>query len=102
MGEHNMDQGFRRALAAAALLLAGIASASVPPDTAARLGASLTPLGGERAGNAAGTIPAWEGAPAPPPGWQPGSRYADPYAAEKPLLVIDQANAAAYAAHLSP
>lgn len=97
-----MVQGFRPALAAAALLLAGAAEASVPPDTAARLGTSLTPLGGERAGNAAGTIPAWEGAPAPPPGWQPGNRYADPYPDETPLLAIDQANAAGYAAHLSP
>jgi hypothetical protein len=97
-----MAQGVRRALAAAALLLAGTAPASVPPDMAARLGASLSPLGGERAGNAAGTIPAWEGAPAPPPDWQPGSRYTDPYAGEKPLLTIDQAKAAAYAAQLSP
>lgn len=97
-----MVQGLCRALGAAALLLAGTAGASVPPDSAARLGTSLTPLGGERAGNAAGTVPAWEGAPPPPPGWQPGSRYADPYPGEKPLLQIDQANAAGYAAHLSP
>ncbi|MDO8696228.1 MAG: DUF1329 domain-containing protein, partial [Pseudomonas sp.] len=45
----------------AILLLAGCAlqaQAKVDAAQAARLGAELTPLGAERAGNAAGTIPA--------------------------------------------
>ncbi|MGH7290528.1 MAG: hypothetical protein ACREJT_04915 [Myxococcota bacterium] len=40
---------------------------------AARLDADLTPMGAERAGNAAGTIPAWTGGiTAPPSGFVPG------------------------------
>ena len=35
--------------------------AAISAEEAARLGADLTPLGGEKAGNAAGTIPAWDG-----------------------------------------
>ena len=46
---------------AAALLVAPLAFGAVSPQEAARLGADLTPLGGEKAGNADGTIPAWDG-----------------------------------------
>ncbi len=48
---------------AAALLLSifGTAQAGVSPQEAAQLGKSLTPVGAEAAGNAAGTIPAWDG-----------------------------------------
>jgi hypothetical protein len=49
------------AAAATLLLSAALAQAAVSPQEAARLGADLTPLGGEKAGNAAGTIPAWDG-----------------------------------------
>jgi hypothetical protein len=45
----------RRVLLGAALALA---SASAAAADAARLGTDLTPVGAERAGNAAGTIPA--------------------------------------------
>ena len=49
------------ALIAAATLLSPLAAeAAVSAQEAAHLGADLTPLGGEKAGNAAGTIPAWE------------------------------------------
>ncbi len=41
----------------AGLLVAGEVAAKVPPVEAARLGADLTPVGAERAGNDAGTIP---------------------------------------------
>ena len=46
---------------AAAMLIAPVAFGAVSPQEAARLGAELTPLGGEKAGNADGTIPAWTG-----------------------------------------
>ena len=36
-------------------------SAEMAADEVARLGVDLTPLGGEKAANAAGTIPAWDG-----------------------------------------
>ena len=44
----------------------------------ARLGADLTPLGGEKAGNADGSIPAWEGGiTTPPAGYKPGDHHPD-------------------------
>ena len=86
-------------------LLAGSAAASVGAQSAAQLAGRFTPLGGERAGNADGSIPAWDGGLTPqrrPPEWQPGGRYIDPYAGEKPLLLIGKDNLASYAARLSP
>jgi hypothetical protein len=69
---------------------------------AARLGTDLTPLGGDKAGNAAGTIPAWDGGiTKPPAGYVPGKHYVDPFAADKPLFTITQQNADKYAAQLS-
>ena len=44
---------------------------------AARLGQDLTPLGAERAGNAAGTIPAWTGGVQAPAGYEPGMHHPD-------------------------
>ena len=68
------------------------------------LDARLTPLGGERAANAAGTIPAWTGgitqAPAGYAG--AGTRHVDPYAADKPLFTITRANLDQYREHLTP
>ena len=43
------------------LLVCSTAWAKVSADEAARLGKDLTPLGAEKAGNAEGTIPAWDG-----------------------------------------
>ncbi|MGK2858066.1 MAG: DUF1329 domain-containing protein [Thermoanaerobaculia bacterium] len=69
----------------------------------ARLGAELTPLGGEKAGNAAGTIPAWDGGiKTPPAGYKPGSHYVDPFAGDKALFTITKANMDQYAASLTP
>ncbi|MBX6421596.1 MAG: DUF1329 domain-containing protein [Nevskia sp.] len=90
------------ALALAALCLP--AAASVGPDIAQQLGGRLTPLGAERAGNAAGTIPAWDGGLTPdrkPAGDRAGARYLDPYADDKPLFVITRENLAQYAGPLS-
>lgn len=86
-------------------LLAGTAMASVGPQAAAELAGKLTPLGGERAGNAEGSIPGWDGGLVPqrrPAEWQPGSRYVDPYPGDKPVLVIDRSNMLNYAGRLSP
>lgn len=98
--------GIWRSGAAALLgLLAGGAAASVGPQAAAQLAGKLTPLGGERAGNAEGSIPGWDGGLTPqrrPAQWQPGGRYVDPYPDDKPLLVIDKNNVEKYAGRLSP
>ncbi|MFO1426327.1 MAG: DUF1329 domain-containing protein [Steroidobacteraceae bacterium] len=90
-----------------ASLLGGAAAwAAVGPQDAARLGNDLTPFGGEKAGNAAGTIPAWDGglssaAKAGFPNFKPGGHHPDPYASDKPLYTITKANMAQYAGVLS-
>ena len=69
----------------AILLLAGCAlqaQAKVDATQTARLGGELTPLGAEKAGNAAGTIPAWDGGVTAPAGYQPGMHHLDPYASD--------------------
>jgi Protein of unknown function (DUF1329) len=96
----------RLAAVAAAVLLAHLAWGAVSPEAAARLGADLTALGGEKAGNADGSIPAWTGGLKSPadagfPNYRPGDHYPDPYASDKPLLTITTANLSQYAAHLT-
>jgi hypothetical protein len=77
-------------------------SAAVPAQEAARLKSDLTPLGGERAGNADGTIPRWEGGyTTPPPGYRSGQPRPDPFADEKPLFRIDARSMAKYEAQLT-
>lgn len=83
-------------------LLAGLVSfttahAAVPASEAEKLGTSLTPIGAEKAGNAAGTIPAWDGGNAKvPAGFVTGGHYADPFAGDKLLFTIDASNADKY------
>ncbi|MDF2641436.1 MAG: hypothetical protein K0R45_708 [Pseudomonas sp.] len=71
---------------------------------ASLLDTRLTPLGGERAGNAAGTIPAWNGGITQvPAGYAgPGSRHIDPYATDKPLFTITKATLDQYREQLTP
>jgi hypothetical protein len=71
-------------------------------DEIARLGADLTPLGGEKAGNADGTIPPWQGGiTTPPPGYKPGDHHPDPFAADAVLFTITAKNMAEYADKLT-
>jgi hypothetical protein len=81
------------------LLLTGTTAASVLPEQAGRLGRDLTPMGAELAGNADGSIPAWDPAGTPVPEiFVPGSDdYVNPYADEKPLYTIDGSNWQQYA-----
>ena len=77
------------------------AQAKVDPTQAARLGQDLMPLGGERAGNAAGTIPAWDGGLATPPAnYQAGMHHPDPYAADLPLYRVTAQNLEQHRAQL--
>lgn len=63
---------------------------------------ALTPVGAERAGNADGSIPAWEGGfTTVPAGWQPGACMPDFFADETPKLLIDSSNMSQYADKLS-
>jgi hypothetical protein len=76
--------------------------AKVSEAEAARLGADLTPLGAEKAGNADGSIPAWTGGiTTPPAGFVPGSFHIDPFPDDKPLFTITAANYKEYAEFLS-
>ena len=87
---------------ALACALAWPAAAEISADDIARLGRDLTPLGGERAGNAEGTIPEWTGGiTKPPAGYQIGEHHPDPYAADQPLYVISAANLDRYRDKLS-
>ena len=79
------------------LLAAAGLRAAISEAQAARLGADLTPLGAERAGNADGTIPAWDGGiTTPPAGYKVGDHHPDPYAADQPLYTVTAANLARY------
>ncbi|MNZ37431.1 hypothetical protein D3C78_548760 [compost metagenome] len=80
----------------AAVLLANSAMAAVTADEAAKLGASLTPLGAEKAGNADGSIPAWTGGLASDAAAVENGFLSDPFPADKPLFVITAANASQY------
>ncbi|MGH8252087.1 MAG: DUF1329 domain-containing protein [Steroidobacteraceae bacterium] len=99
----------KHVVGSAVLVIAGaaaVAAAGVSAQQAARLGAELTPMGAEKAGNAAGTIPAWDGgittpAKAGAPGFKSGGHHPDPYASDKPLYKIDASNMSRYADQLT-
>uniref|UniRef100_UPI0030D7DADC DUF1329 domain-containing protein n=2 Tax=Pseudomonas sp. EL_65y_Pfl2_R95 TaxID=3088698 RepID=UPI0030D7DADC len=79
------------------------AMAALDATEIARLGQDLTPVGAEKAGNASGTIPAWDGGlHSPPAGYKPNEDYVDPYASEKPLYTVTAANMDQYKAELTP
>jgi hypothetical protein len=86
----------------ALMLLASSVMAAVSPQQADQLGTSLTPLGAQKEGNANGSIPAWTGG-LPKNAGQVGANgfLADPFASEKPLLIITAQNAEQYKDKLS-
>ena len=86
-----------------AMVLAAQAQAAVSTQEAAKLGTSLTMVGAEKAGNADGSIPAYNGGlTTPPASFKSGdSMRPDPFANEKPLLVIDGKNVDQYKNMLS-
>jgi Protein of unknown function (DUF1329) len=88
------------AMAFAALLPAD-ALAKVTAAEAAKLGKELTPLGAIKAGNADGSIPAWDGGiTKPPAGWKPGTVQTDPFPDDKPRFTITPDNVGQHAAKL--
>jgi hypothetical protein len=89
-------------LASLFALIALNVHAAVKPSEAARLGADLTPLGAETAGNADGTIPAWNGGIlTPPAGYKVGDHHQDPFAADKPLYTVTPSNIGQYESKLT-
>src|SRR5262245_37324307 len=102
---------YKKLILPTALTLVGAAlgvpaMAAISAAEAAKLGAELTPLGAEKAGNADGSIPAWDGgltsaAQAGFANFRPGQHHPDPYASDKPLYTITAANMGQYANKLT-
>ena len=86
-----------------AALLAGQASAAVSPEDAKALGATLTVVGAEMAGNKDGTIPPYTGGLTTPPANfdKSSGRRPDPFPDEKPILTISGKNMESYADKLN-
>ncbi|MBE7214849.1 DUF1329 domain-containing protein [Shewanella benthica] len=83
-------------------LSAPSAWAKVTEVEAAKLGTELTPLGGIKAANADGSIPAWDGGiTTPPVGYKKGMHHPDPFAGDKIEFTITNANKDKYKAHLT-
>lgn len=82
-----------------------LAHAKVSSSEVSKLGRNLTPMGAEKKGNAAGTIPPWTGSMLGiPVGLDykgSGSVYPDPYGDEKPIFTITGKNYTQYKANLS-
>lgn len=88
-----------RLLATLLAMLCGLSpvQAEVTEAQAKRLGADLTPLGAERAGD--GDIPAWEGGLTKPPAnvaYKKGKHLPDPFADDAVKYTVTAANAAQY------
>lgn len=78
------------------------AMAQVPDSQVNRLGADLTPMGGEKGGS--GDIPAWTGGLATVPAgitYTPGARLPNPFKSDPIKATITAANAAQYDAGLT-
>ncbi|KXI29051.1 DUF1329 domain-containing protein [Paraglaciecola hydrolytica] len=83
-------------------LSSGFAVAKVSEAEANKLGAELTPLGGIKAANADGSIPAWDGGITKvPAGYKPGDFHPDPYPEDKVLFEITSENYKQYGEFLS-
>ncbi|RLU02648.1 MAG: DUF1329 domain-containing protein [Ketobacter sp.] len=83
------------------LVAASPAYAKVTQEQAKRLQTELTPLGAERAGNAAGTIPSWQPNGIHYPERAAGGHHLNPFAGDQPRLVINRDNMEQYRDQLS-
>ena len=91
------------AAAFASLFASNATLAKLSAEEVARLGQDLTPMGAEKAGNADGSIPAWNnGITAAPAGYEVGMHHLDPFSSDKVLFTIDKSNIDKYKANLSP
>jgi uncharacterized protein DUF1329 len=89
-------------VAALAALFATQTWGAASPEEARQLGTTLTAVGAEKAGNKEGTIPEYTGGIAAPAGFEPGSGMRpDPFADEKPRLVISEQNVSKYEDNLT-
>ncbi|MCY1483385.1 hypothetical protein D9M68_169650 [compost metagenome] len=97
----------RHCLLARLAIVAWLCSSTAHAETSAqdldRLGKDLTPTGAEMAGNADGSIPAWDGGITKAPAdFDPNKGYTNPLASEQPLYTITSENFAQYEQLLAP
>ena len=83
-------------------LLATSVMAAVSADEAAKLGTTLTPMGAEKAGNADGSITAWQPLSTTAAAVDGKGFLADPYGNEQPKFTITAQNVEQYKDKLSP
>ncbi|RZI89563.1 MAG: DUF1329 domain-containing protein [Pseudomonas sp.] len=83
-------------------LLATSVMAAVSADEAAKLGSTLTPMGAEKAGNADGSITAWQPLSKTAGSVDAKGFLSDPYGSEKPKFTITAQNVEQYKDKLSP
>lgn len=90
-------------LALALMFVALPAAAKVSQQEADQLKSTLTPMGGERAANKDGSIPAWDGGLTKSPACFKGNntRYCDPFPDDKPLYTVSGKNVGEYKDKLS-
>lgn len=87
----------KRAFTALIVLFGATVVAQPTAEQLAHLGTTLSPMGGEIAGNEAGTIPPWDGGiTTPPANYKPGSHHVDPFADDKILYTIKGVNVGEY------
>ncbi len=87
------------------LAISTVGYAQLSAADLAKLGTTLTPMGAEKAANAAGTIPAWDGGLTRVPTGithKAHGHYPDPFTADKPQFTINAANMERYKENLSP
>jgi len=103
----DVPQSIHRGLKSLVVALAvstAFSSVQAADNDAAKLGTTLTPLGGEVAASADGVIPAWTPPGQQDAGWSYGQTRGQhwKFKNDKPLYSIDANNVAQYAKKLSP
>jgi hypothetical protein len=83
------------------LVFAGTAMGALSHEEAKQLGATLTPIGAEKAGNKDGTIPEYTGGLVTAHQKKGKTSRKDPFSGEKPLFSINSKNMAQYSNQLS-
>lgn len=89
-----MKTGITFLTMATGLMVSGTLLAAVSEEEAEKLGDTLTLWGAEKAGNEEGTIPPYNGGIEPPDSYDPDNPgiRPNPFADEKPILIIDASN----------
>ena len=88
---------------AMSLVASAVAAQSLTQSEIDQLGTTLTPIGAEKAGNAAGTIPEWTGGLPKDAGRQiERGFWENPYANEQPEFTITAQNYQQYRDNLTP